>query len=113
MSCALIGMSRHEVPLERLPAAGGRTLLRLEGRCLVLFRVEDEYIAIDDSCPHQGASLFGGKLEGGAVQCPAHGLRFDLRSGCLRNAPQLRVPVYPIDIEQGRVFICLPGQDSL
>lgn len=106
-------MSRHEVPPERLPAPGGRTLLRLERHCVVLFRVEDEYLAIDDSCPHQGASLAGGKVEGGAVQCPAHGLRFDLRSGCLRNAPQLRVPVYPIDIEQGRVFIRLPDQESL
>ena len=106
-------MSRHEVPSERLPAPGGRTLLRLDGRCVALFRVEDEYLAIDDSCPHQGASLAGGRVEGGAVQCPAHGLRFDLRSGCLRNAPQLRVAVYPIDIEQGRVFIRLPDQESL
>jgi len=106
-------MSRHEVAPERLPAPGGRVLLRLEGRCVVLFRVEDEYLAIDDSCPHQGASLSGGRVEGGAVQCPAHGLRFDLRSGCLHNAPQLRVSVYPIDIQQDRVFIRLPDQESL
>jgi len=104
-------MSRHEVPPERLPPPGGRALLRMGGRCVVLFRVDEEYLAIDDSCPHQGASLAGGKLEGGGVQCPAHGLRFDLRSGCLRNAPQLRIPIYPIDVEQGRVFISLPGQD--
>ena len=105
-------MSRYEVPAGQLPAPGGRTLLRLERRCVVLFRVDDEYLAVDDSCPHQGASLSGGKVEGGAVQCPAHGLRFDLRNGCLRNAPQLRIPVYPIDIEHGRVFIRLPDQES-
>jgi nitrite reductase/ring-hydroxylating ferredoxin subunit len=98
----------HEVPQDRLPAPGGRTLLRIGGRCVVLFDVDDVLYAIDDSCPHQGASLGVGKLEGHAIQCPAHGLRFDIASGCLQNVPQVRMTVYPIHIEQGRVFVHLP-----
>lgn len=105
--------ARIEVDAARLPAPGGRALLRAAGRCIALFRIGDSYHAIDDSCPHQGASLAGGKLDGRSVQCPAHGLRFDLATGCMVNAPALRVAVYPIHIEQGRVFVSLPAEDSV
>ena len=98
----------HEVAPERLPAPGERAFLRIGGRCVVLFRVDGVYHAIDDSCPHQGASLGVGKLEGRFIQCPAHGLRFDIASGCLLGVPHVRMAVYPIQIEQGRVFVHLP-----
>jgi nitrite reductase/ring-hydroxylating ferredoxin subunit len=98
----------HEVHEECLPAPGGRSLLHLGSRWVVLFNVDGLLYAIDDACPHQGASLGGGKLEGHVIQCPAHGLRFDITSGCLRNVPHVRMTVYPIHIEQGRVFVHLP-----
>jgi nitrite reductase/ring-hydroxylating ferredoxin subunit len=98
---------RFEVPAQRLPVAGGRALLHTGGRCVVLFHVDGAYYAIDDSCPHQGASLAGGRLEGRSLRCPAHGLRFDLASGCMAP-PGLEATVYPIQIEQGRVYVDLP-----
>lgn len=102
---------RHEVAPERLPAPGERALLHLGGRCVVLFHVDGAYLAIDDRCPHQGASLAGGKLHGRSVQCPAHGLRFDLASGCMLQSAQLQVAVHPIEIEQGRVFLHLSDKE--
>lgn len=101
-----------EIAPERLPPPGGRALLHTGRRCVALFQVDGQYYALDDSCPHQGASLAGGKLEGRSVQCPAHGLRFDLASGCMRQSPQVRVAVYPIHIERGRVFLSLPGEEE-
>lgn len=103
---------RLEVPPERLPPAGGRALLHTGTRCVALFQVGGHYHAIADSCPHQGASLAGGKLEGRMLQCPAHGLRFDLASGCLQNVPTVRVAVYPVHIEQGKVYLDLPDDES-
>jgi nitrite reductase/ring-hydroxylating ferredoxin subunit len=103
--------ARAELSAAELPAPGGRALLRRGGRCLVLFNVEGRYHAIDDSCPHQGAALSGGKLDGRVLQCPAHGLRFDLGTGCLLNSAAVRLAVYPIDIEQGRVFVILPAEE--
>ncbi|MES2259428.1 MAG: Rieske 2Fe-2S domain-containing protein [Pseudomonadota bacterium] len=103
---------RLEIAPERLPPPGGRALLHTGTHCVVLFQVDGEYHAIDDRCPHQGASLAGGKLAGRSVQCPAHGLRFDLASGCMPQSPQVRVAVYPIHIERGRVFVCLPGEEE-
>jgi nitrite reductase/ring-hydroxylating ferredoxin subunit len=103
---------RLEVTPERLPAPGGRAMLFAGKRCVALFHVDGQYYAIDDSCPHQGASLAGGKLDGHSVQCPAHGLRFDLVSGCMLQSPELRVPVYPIHLEHGKVFVCLPDDEG-
>lgn len=103
---------RYCVPHHKVPLRGGRSLLEWEGRSLALFNVADTYYAIDDSCPHQGASLVSGKLEGGAVSCCAHGLRFDLTTGCMRGAPGFGVRVYPIRIHDGQVQIDLAQPPS-
>jgi nitrite reductase/ring-hydroxylating ferredoxin subunit len=54
---------------------------RVAGRKLVIGRVRDGYFAIDDVCPHAGASLGFGTLEGNALVCPLHGWEFDVFSG--------------------------------
>jgi 3-phenylpropionate/trans-cinnamate dioxygenase ferredoxin subunit len=40
-----------------------------------------EHYAIDNKCPHFGADLSKGKLEGIAVVCPSHRSKFDLADG--------------------------------
>nr|WP_311527101.1 Rieske 2Fe-2S domain-containing protein [uncultured Ralstonia sp.] len=65
------------IPLAQLPP-GQRRLVFIDGRSVAVFNIDGTHYAIDNSCPHQGASLANGKLEGTWLQCPAHGLRFDL-----------------------------------
>lgn len=48
---------------------------------LAVFRVGEEWLAIDGRCPHKGASLADGCVEGVSVSCPWHGWNFDLRTG--------------------------------
>lgn len=107
-------MTRHiEVPAGKVPAPGGRTLLESAGKSLALFNVDGQLYAIDDSCPHQGASLCGGRLEGKVIQCCAHGLRFNLASGYLLNSTALKVASYPVEVqEDGRVFIVIASEES-
>lgn len=101
-------MSRRiPVPAGKCPQAGGRALFEFEEKSLALFNVDGQLFAIDDSCPHQGASLWGGRLEGRVIQCCAHGLRFDLRSGCLLNSTQVKVATYPVDVVDGQAFIII------
>ncbi|MDR8367097.1 Rieske 2Fe-2S domain-containing protein [Pseudomonas sp. JL3] len=104
---------RVPVPAGKLPQAGGRALFEFDGRSLALFNVEGDLFAIDDSCPHQGASLCGGRLEGRVIQCCAHGLRFDLRSGYLLNSTQLKVANYPVEIIDGQAFIVIVPEESV
>ncbi len=60
-----------------------RTLL---GEPVVFFRKPDGGVAaIGDRCPHRFAPLHRGLLDGGQVQCPYHGLRFDASGICVHN----------------------------
>lgn len=107
-------MTRHiEVPAARVPAPGGRALVESDGKSLALFNVDGQFYAIDDSCPHQGASLCGGRLDGRVIQCCAHGLRFNLASGYLLNSTALKVANYPVEVqEDGRLFIVIASEES-
>lgn len=98
---------RYPVPLEKVPACGARALLAFEDKSVALFNVAETLYAIDDSCPHQGSSLCGGKLDGRVIQCCAHGLRFDLASGYLLNSTQLKVANYPVERHGDQVYIVL------
>ena len=103
---------RLPVPVDKVPAPGGRALFEQDGKSLALFNVAGRFYAIDDSCPHQGASLCGGRLEGRVIQCCAHGLRFDLVSGYLLNSTQLKVASYPVAVEGDQLFIVIAPEES-
>ena len=98
---------RFEVPQEKIPKLGERAFLIIGNKALALFNIAAQFYAIDDRCPHQGASLFGGKLDGRVIQCCAHGLRFDLANGCMINSTQLKVTSYPVEVIGEQVFIKL------
>ena len=99
---------RYLLPENVRLARGERTIVRVEGRRIALFNVEDALYAIDDSCPHAGASLAGGKVDGCIVQCPAHGLRFNLKTGAMQPGTGLAVRCYPISMHEGQLLISLP-----
>jgi nitrite reductase/ring-hydroxylating ferredoxin subunit len=96
--------------VEELPD-GSRRLLRTGGCEIALFNVQDRVYALDDSCPHQGSSLVVGKVEGTTVTCRAHGLHFDLATGCMRSSLPLRVRTYPVRVEGGRVLIAIASPE--
>jgi 3-phenylpropionate/trans-cinnamate dioxygenase ferredoxin subunit len=48
---------------------------------ILLARVGDKYYAAESRCPHLGADLSQGKLEGTIVTCPRHASQFDLADG--------------------------------
>ncbi|TSH73066.1 Rieske 2Fe-2S domain-containing protein [Acinetobacter sp. RF15A] len=98
---------RFEVPDEKIPSLGERVFLNVVEKFLVLFNIDGQFYAIDDSCPHQGASLFSGKLDGCTIQCCAHGLRFNLTDGYMVNSTQLKVPSYTVETEGEQLFIRL------
>ena len=55
------------------------------GMDLVFWRnAAGEVVAQEDRCPHLGASLSLGSIEGDCITCPFHGLRFDAQGRCTR-----------------------------
>jgi 3-phenylpropionate/trans-cinnamate dioxygenase ferredoxin subunit len=61
-----------------------------------VYRVDAIYYAIDDRCPHKGASLGKGTFENAVVTCPAHGFTVDVRTGRSPRNPLMRVRTFPI-----------------
>lgn len=106
-------MSRRiAVPAEKLPAPGQRGLFEFDDKSLALFNVDGQLYAINDSCPHQGASLCGGRLQDQVIQCAAHGLRFNLASGYLLNSTQLKIACYPVEVVDEQTFIVIASEES-
>ncbi len=60
---------------------GEMKMVNIEGREIMIARVEDNYYASDNKCPHMGGNLSMGKLEGTVVTCPRHHSQFDLTDG--------------------------------
>ena len=88
-------------------APGQRKLAFIDGRSIVLFNIAGTIHAIDDSCPHNGASVASGQLEGCVLRCPAHGLRFDLRTGCTPGAGGLSLTTFPVRAVDGKLVVSL------
>jgi nitrite reductase/ring-hydroxylating ferredoxin subunit len=64
--------------------------------------------AAGDVCPHAGARLSEGALEGTVVTCPLHGSQFDVCTGeRLRGPADVEIKTYRVDIEGGQVFLIL------
>ena len=56
----------------------------LLGEPLVLWRdAQGAPVLMADRCPHRGAQLSLGSVQGGVLQCPYHGWRFDASGTCV------------------------------
>jgi 3-phenylpropionate/trans-cinnamate dioxygenase ferredoxin component len=78
-----------------------------EGKDILLTNIQNNYYAIDNTCPHMGGSLYDGKLENSQIVCPKHGSIFDVTTGKVVQSGKLlfiNVKVhdlhsYPVKIE--------------
>jgi 3-phenylpropionate/trans-cinnamate dioxygenase ferredoxin subunit len=107
-------VTRHEAAkLADLPEVGA---VRVEIAGLPVAVVRDaagDVHAIGDTCSHAEVSLSEGEVEDCSVECWLHGSRFDLRTGAPLSLPAIRpVPVYPVTVEDGTVFVEVPATDD-
>ena len=77
----------------------------LNGRMVAVFNTGDTYQAIDDTCPHMGASLAAGHLEDGIVTCPWHAWRFSVCDGSWCDNPTLKVDRFEVRISGDQVQV--------
>ena len=98
-------------PLESIPI-GKSQVFEVNGRLIGIFNCDGELLAIDDLCPHAGASLSAGYLEGEVVTCPWHAWRFNVRDGTWCDNPRLKVAAYEIKVENDRVLVGIPAESE-
>ena len=76
----------HEIEPGRIHA---RTII---DQPLVMFRTATGIVALEDRCPHRFAPLSLGRLEGDALRCMYHGLKFAPDGTCIEIPGQKLIP---------------------
>lgn len=91
-------------PVARVPTDA--CVAAADGRAVVV-RVDGQVLAFGSRCLHKDASLDGGRIVDGKLQCPLHFWRYRLPAGehlggrgCL--------PRYPVRIRDGHVLVDVP-----
>lgn len=92
--------------MEGVPRGGG-CVVRANGREIALFNVDGEICALENQCPHRGASLGDGTVEGHTVFCPLHGWQFDLKTGACLDKPDRPAASLPVRVVDGRIEVAL------
>ena len=73
---------------------------------LAVYRVAGRWRAIADRCPHAGAVLSAGEIDGAVVTCPGHGSRFDIRTGeRLRGPADTDIEAFQLVQEGGQIYL--------
>ena len=113
---------RHRVAsVEELSADGDRVIVDVEGVEVAVFRIDGEYHALANFCPHQSGPLCEGRLVGRIrggdgwqldydgdernVVCPWHAWTFDVTTGESIHTDRYRVPTFDVEVEDGDVFV--------
>jgi len=111
-------MAKHVVAAATDIPPGGRKLVDVNGRAVVVFNLGGEFFALNNRCPHRGGSLCAGKQtalvqssepgeyrtsrKGEIIRCPWHSWEFDIRTGQSWCDPQrLRARRYQVSVEPG------------
>lgn len=98
--------------------------VEIEGRTITLVRTEAGIFSFGSSCPHQGAPLCSGSIQGTmlpsdpdeyvyghdgqVIRCPWHAYEFSLRTGeSIAGAVKGRLPVYRVDVRDDVVYASL------
>jgi 3-phenylpropionate/trans-cinnamate dioxygenase ferredoxin subunit len=115
-------MAKHVVaPVAEIPP-GGRKLVDVKGRAIVVFNLGGEFFALSNRCPHRGGSLCAGRLtglvessepgeyrysrRGEIIRCPWHAWEFDIRTGKSWCDPaKLHVRRYAVSVEPGTQLV--------
>ena len=70
-----------------------------DGTPIAVFKIKDKFYAIDNRCPHRGASLGDGPLENEIVTCPWHSWKFSLKSGMAIENPNCFIKTFSVFVE--------------
>ena len=96
--------------VDEIPPDSGLRI-EMKSRDIALFRLDGIVYATSDVCPHQGASLSTGTLNGEKIVCPWHQWCFNVKDGSSPLNPRLKIKTYDVKQEGNQVWVCVPELD--
>ena len=102
-----------DMPSKEFALAGTLEELKIKGQLVVhgghrpILVIYDRgrVFALDNRCPHMGFPLERGSVEDGILTCHWHHARFDLESGCTFDLWADDVPICPVEVRNGDVWV--------
>ena len=79
----------------------------IEGRHVALFRLGDEFFALDNMCLHRGGPLCEGFIENDVVTCPWHGWSYEIKTGTMIQDPRVGVSRHDVRIDGNVISVRL------
>ena len=77
-----------------------------DGKRILICHVGDEYLAVDDTCTHEDASLYLGALHGDVVKCSLHGGKFNVRTGAPVEEPACSpLHTYTLEVRADGIYV--------
>jgi nitrite reductase/ring-hydroxylating ferredoxin subunit len=90
----------------RMVKQGHVTTMSVGRKTVCLAHTPEGFFAVNDKCPHNGASLGNGFCTSeGSVVCPLHRYHFDLKTGRAKSGLGDVVETYPVEVREDGVFI--------
>jgi nitrite reductase (NADH) small subunit/3-phenylpropionate/trans-cinnamate dioxygenase ferredoxin subunit len=87
-----------------IPEGQGITVMVGE-RLVAVFNSGGQYMAIDDLCPHMGASLGAGEVYEGVVTCPWHAWRFKVCDGTWADSPRIKIDSFEVRVVSNEIQV--------
>jgi phenylpropionate dioxygenase-like ring-hydroxylating dioxygenase large terminal subunit len=101
-------------PLASLKSLKDKPLkVKLLGEPLVIVRLDERVICLEDRCPHRNVPLSDGFVEAGHIRCGYHGWTFDACGdvskipGCACTEEKIAIETYRVCVEDGIIWVCL------
>jgi nitrite reductase (NADH) small subunit len=101
--------SQEFVPVGRVSdfAPGAGKMVNVAGRHVALFRLGDEFFALDNMCLHRGGPLCDGDIKNGVVTCPWHFWSYEIRTGTMVQDPRVGVSKHEVRTDGDQVSVRL------
>lgn len=87
-----------------IPVGEAKTCV-VDEKLVAIFNLGGRYYAINDLCPHQGASLADGEVEDGVVACPWHAWRFRVTDGTWCDNPRIKTDSYEVRVQGDEIQV--------
>lgn len=85
--------------------SGGQASVFVDDIPALVVRIEDEYFVVEDVCSHDGQPLANGVVADGAIVCPRHGAKFDLKTGDALCMPATKgIRTFHVEIRDNAVW---------
>ena len=86
------------------------TKIDINGITVAVFKVDEDYYAIQNMCSHSEADLADGEVYDCKVECPLHGAEFDLKTGEALTLPATKpVTVFTTEVDGDWLYVLWDG----